>query len=37
MVSIISFSSNLNRLKVLSACHKLEPIGDAQNLSLGFI
>ena len=36
-ISIVSFSSNLNRLNPLSACHKLEPIGNAQNLSLGFI
>ena len=37
-ISIVSFSSNLNnRLNALSAFHKLEPIGNAQNLSLGFI
>ena len=35
-ISIVSFSSNLNILNALSACHKLEPIGNAQNLSLGF-
>ena len=36
-ISIVSFSSNLNRWYTLSACHRLEPIGNAQNLSLGFI
>ena len=36
-MSIILFSSNLNRLNALSACHKLGLIGNAQNLSLGFI
>ena len=37
-ISIVSFSSNLkNRLNALSAFHKLEPIGNAQSLSLGFI
>ena len=36
-ISIASFSSNLNRWYTLSACHRLEAIGNAQNLSLGFI
>ena len=30
-------SRDLNRLDVLIACHKLKPIGNAQNLSLVFI
>ena len=30
-------SSSLNRLNALSPCHKLEPIGNAQNLSSSFI
>ena len=36
-ISNASFSSTLNRLIVLSACHKLELIGNAQNLSAAFI
>ena len=36
-ISIFSLSSSLNRLNALSACHKLEPIGNAQNLSSSFI
>ena len=36
-ISVVLFSSNLIRLNALSACLKLEPTGNAQNLSLGFI
>ena len=36
-ISIVSFSSNLIRLNALSAYPKLEPTGNAQNLSLGLI
>ena len=36
-ICIFSLSTNLNRLNALSACHKLEPIDNAQNLSSSFI
>ena len=36
-IYIVSISGNLNGLNALSACHKLEPTGNAQSLSLGFI
>ena len=36
-ISIVSFSSSLNRLNALGAFRKLEPIGNAQKLSSGLI
>ena len=36
-ISILLFSSRLNKLNTLSACHKLEPIGNTQSLSSEFI
>ena len=34
---VVSYSCSLNKLNALGACHKLEPIDSAQNLSSGFI
>ena len=36
-ISIVSFSSSLNRLNALSAFRQLEPIGNAQKLTSGLI
>ena len=33
-IDIVLFCSSLNRLNILIACHKIVPIGIAQNLSL---
>ena len=35
-ISIVSFSSSLNRLNALTAVHKLVSVDNAQNLSLSF-
>ena len=36
-ISIILFPISLNRLNTVLACHKLKPIGNAQNLNSNFI